>query len=139
MENIIGQRLRALRERAGLSQDIVARIIGVSRPAYVNYENGKSKPTRKLKELAKFFNVTVDYILGESADDILSRVPVVSNSEAECVTKPINLDTISTARKVLYGGVCRTLSEDEQNILATAIKTAMAIIDEKKNKGNKMS
>lgn len=132
MKNIIGQRLRELRCRAGFSQDKVAKIIGVSRPAYVNYENGKSKPTRKLKELAKLFNVTVDYILGESTNDILSRVPIVKESTAEYGVKPIDLDTLHNATKVLYNGATRDLSADEQSILSTAIKTAMAVIDSKK-------
>lgn len=64
--SITGDRLRALRQDMGLSQEEIAKKIGVSRPAYVNYEQGKSRPTRKLKELATLFNVTSDYIMGFS-------------------------------------------------------------------------
>lgn len=65
MATVIGDRLRALRQDLGLSQEEVAKKIGVSRPAYVNYERGKSRPVRKLQELAALFNTTTDYILGE--------------------------------------------------------------------------
>lgn len=64
--SITGDRLRALRQDMGLSQEEIAKKIGVSRPAYVNYEQGKSRPTRKLRELATLFGVTSDYIMGFS-------------------------------------------------------------------------
>ena len=66
MATITGDRLRALRRELGLSQEEVAKKIGVSRPAYVNYEQGKSRPVRKLKELAALFDASVDYLLGQT-------------------------------------------------------------------------
>lgn len=64
--SITGDRLRALRQELGLSQEEIAKKIGVSRPAYVNYEQGKSRPVRKLEQLATLFNVSSDYIMGIS-------------------------------------------------------------------------
>lgn len=64
--SITGDRLRALRQELGLSQEEIAKKIGVSRPAYVNYEQGKSRPVRKLEQLATLFGVTSDYIMGLS-------------------------------------------------------------------------
>lgn len=75
MATITGDRLRALRQDLGLSQDDVAKKIGVSRPAYVNYEQGKSRPVRKLKELAALFDVTSDYIMGLSDDPHGTMIP----------------------------------------------------------------
>ncbi len=63
---ITGQRLRELREETGKSQGDVAKLIGISRPAYVAYETGRSNPSRKVKELSTLFNVSTDYILGKS-------------------------------------------------------------------------
>lgn len=67
---VTGDRLRALRQDLGMSQEEVAKKIGVSRPAYVNYEQGKSRPVRKLKELAALFDVTTDYILGKDEEKV---------------------------------------------------------------------
>ncbi len=61
---VTAKRLRALREKKELSQNEVARILGISRTAYVKYENGQSRPTRKIQELCTLFNVSADYILG---------------------------------------------------------------------------
>lgn len=66
MATVTGDRLRALRQELGLSQEEVAKKLGISRPAYVNYEQGKSRPVRKLKELSDIFNASTDYILGRT-------------------------------------------------------------------------
>lgn len=62
--SVTGSRLRQLRMKSGKSQDEVAKILKISRPAYVSYETGRSKPSRKLTELSKLFNVSADYIMG---------------------------------------------------------------------------
>lgn len=59
-----GQKLRFLREKAGYSQEEVAKILGIGRTTYLKYETGENRPTRKLNELARLFNVSTDYLLG---------------------------------------------------------------------------
>ena len=59
------QRLRELRENAGLSQTDVAKYLKITRQAYNHYETGKRTPDPKaISELAKLFGVTTDYLLG---------------------------------------------------------------------------
>ncbi len=57
-------RLQELRKARGYSQQDVASLIGVGRTTYLKYENGDNRPTRKLNELARLFNVSTDYLLG---------------------------------------------------------------------------
>lgn len=65
--NKIAVRLRELREEAGKSQQDIADILGISRPAYTFYETGKRAPTSEnLFVLADFFHVTTDYLLGRT-------------------------------------------------------------------------
>lgn len=61
-----GNRLKQLREAKGLSQSEVAKIIGVGRTTYLKWESGENQPTRKLDQLSRFFNVSIDYLLGKS-------------------------------------------------------------------------
>lgn len=63
--SITSERLKQLRKQKDMSQEEVAKNIGISRTAYVNYEAGRSRPVRKLKELADLFNVSTDYLLGQ--------------------------------------------------------------------------
>ena len=58
------RRIRDLREDKDLSQTRVAKEINVSQRTYSYYENGeRTIPPEVLVALAKYHNVTVDYIL----------------------------------------------------------------------------
>lgn len=62
-------RLQKLREKAGLTQGEVAKRIGVARPTYANYESGKREPDfDNIKKLADLFDVTVDFLVGQTDD-----------------------------------------------------------------------
>ena len=58
-------RLRDLREDRDLSQREVAELLGMKQPQYNRYERGlRDIPTDVLIRLARFYNVSTDYILG---------------------------------------------------------------------------
>lgn len=57
-------RLKELREEAGLSQNAMAKALGVSYAGYQNYEYGKRDiPGDVLIKASNFFGVTIDYLL----------------------------------------------------------------------------
>lgn len=60
----VNERLKILREAKGVSQQEISDILGINRTTYVKYESGASSPTRQLQQLADYFNVTTDYLLG---------------------------------------------------------------------------
>lgn len=58
------RRLRDLREDHDLKQKELASILQIDQRVYSNYETGKREiPVHLLIKLAKFYNVSVDYIL----------------------------------------------------------------------------
>ena len=60
----IGERIRACRQRAGLSQERVAELVGVSRQAVTKWETNRSAPsTENLFRLAEIFGIGVDLLL----------------------------------------------------------------------------
>ena len=62
-------RIKELRESEGLSQAEVARIIKTTQQQYSKIEIGKADISgEKLMLLAKYYNVSVDYILGLSKE-----------------------------------------------------------------------
>ena len=66
--NLFGERLRALRKQAGLTQQAVADRLSIHRTAYTKYETGVVAPDRQaLVTLAQLFNVSVDNLLGREA------------------------------------------------------------------------
>lgn len=61
------RRIRDLREDKDLTQKEMANILHCSQQVYSNYELGQRDiPTEMLICLAKFYGVSVDYILGIS-------------------------------------------------------------------------
>lgn len=58
-------RIRDLREDRDLSQNELAQVIKTTQQQYSKIETGKSDISgEKLKLLAEFYNISVDYILG---------------------------------------------------------------------------
>ncbi len=58
-------RLRDLREDMDLTQDQLVQILKMHKTTYTNYEQGKREPPFELIiKLAKFYNVSIDYIAG---------------------------------------------------------------------------
>ena len=61
------KRLRDLREDKDLNQTQVAKMLGMSQTGYSKYETGENDiPTQILIKLARFYNTSVDYLLGET-------------------------------------------------------------------------
>ncbi len=61
------RRIRDLREDRDLSQTQVAQMLGMSQTGYSKYETGENDiPTQILIKLARYYNTSVDYLLGET-------------------------------------------------------------------------
>ena len=64
---MVYRRLRDLREDHDLKQVSVAQILHMSQTGYSKYETGECDiPTRVLIQLARYYNVSIDYLLGET-------------------------------------------------------------------------
>ena len=60
-------RFKELRLENRVTQKQIADMLNMSKMAVSHWENGDSEPSiEQLKILAKFFNVTVDYLVGFS-------------------------------------------------------------------------
>lgn len=68
------KRIRELRESHDMNQTQAAKILGMSQTGYSKYETGENDlPTSVLIKLARFYNTSIDYLLGET--DYLQRYP----------------------------------------------------------------
>jgi transcriptional regulator with XRE-family HTH domain len=64
MENLLGQNIKYLRKKLGLTQDQLAEKIRVNRPAIGSYEEGRASPKiQVLQDLGTFFNITLDRLI----------------------------------------------------------------------------
>lgn len=62
-------RLKDLREDKDLNQDEIAKVIGTDQSYYAKYEKGiRPIPFERVIKLARFYNVSLDYIAGLTND-----------------------------------------------------------------------
>ena len=83
---MIAERLRCLRRSRELGQVQLARGLGVGKQSISNWENDNIMPSvEMLERMARFFEVTTDYLLGreEDVDEGLVLVDVTGLSRRE--------------------------------------------------------
>ena len=72
--NIFSTRVKELREKSGLSMDQLATNLKVTKSRVNMWENNGTIPRRDvLVELANYFNVTTDYLLGNDDTSNISQ------------------------------------------------------------------
>jgi len=75
-------RIRDLREDRDLRQIDVANGTGIDQKTLSNYETGKTNPDSfAIIALARFFDVTTDYLLGESELNIKNKTDIIKHIE----------------------------------------------------------
>lgn len=82
---MIGERLLDLRNDAGLTQEELANVLKINKHSISSYERDKSEPPDAIKiAIARFFNVSVDYLLG------LSDIPAPLSTDERSLRLPAN-------------------------------------------------
>ena len=93
---MLGERIAELRKNKGISQEELGDILSTSRQAISKWERGESDPDiGRLKDLAVYFNVSIDYLLGydietTSVNSFIER----ANKCCEESTYDISIDEI---------------------------------------------
>ena len=97
----LGEKLLRLRKEMKMTQDDVAKILGMSRTSFSKYEKGNSAPPLQvLRKIAAIYNVGLEYLIfdentsirlndSQSEDENTSSVPVSKITELRPVEKQI--------------------------------------------------
>ena len=89
----IGEKIITLRKRDNLSQADLAKKIGASRTIVGNYERNANTPSiEMILKIAKVFDVSVDYIIGEGTmsrfdKDVLKRIEDIEKLDEDTKSK----------------------------------------------------
>ncbi len=68
------EKMEELRKRQGLTQAMVAEVLRITQQQYQLYESGKREISlHQMIELADFYGVTMDYIVGRETDQMAAR------------------------------------------------------------------
>jgi transcriptional regulator with XRE-family HTH domain len=85
---MFGDRLKELRNSKHLTQEQLAEILKVNRAALANWETNRAYPdVNIIKELAIFFDVTIDFLLGKDEDSLIARIGAVLKANKGLLSK----------------------------------------------------
>ncbi|MCI1986939.1 MAG: helix-turn-helix domain-containing protein [Lactobacillus sp.] len=107
---MLPERLRKLRTEKHFTQNQMADKLGITRPAYTAYESGKRQPDYDaLKRLAAIFEVSTDYLLGNTdkpAPTTKEKKPDLADDDVilSFEGKPIPPEDLDVIRRFLRGG-----------------------------------
>lgn len=112
MENILGNRIKTLREEARLSQIDLAKVLHIGNTTISQYESGVRVPSDSIKiSIAQYFGVSLDYLMGET--DVKEKPPV--NDEGLMAANTVRI----AGRDGSY--VEKRLSDDQVDLLRRMI------------------
>ena len=96
------EKLVRLRKEKGLSQLQLAEEINVSRQAISRWEVGLAVPSReKLRALSELYNVSVDYLLSDKADENMKKVSEPENEAKEKTSNHLRAGLIACVVVIL--------------------------------------
>jgi len=117
------EKFKAARLQAGMSQERLATLLGVTKRTIINYENGQTlPPTALLPKIAKLFGVTIGTLITDEEEFVAlanERGGSKSAREAEAL--------VSEVSGLFAGG---GLSDDEKDAVMRAIQNAYWIAKE---------
>ncbi len=102
-------RLEMLRKELGLSQKDFAEKINMTQQRISAYEKGKREPDiETIKQLAEYFNVSTDYLLGKSdirnpEEQIKEEFEFAYHKEMEGLTEQEIADALRFYKQIKYG------------------------------------
>lgn len=89
--------LKELRERKGITQSALSKIMQVSPSTVGMWEQGRREPDYdNLKKLANLFDVTIDYLLGNEESKHDSTIPILDDDEEFRLLARKNFSNISS-------------------------------------------
>ena len=107
---MIGERLNDLRKDMGLSQSELGEKLNINKHSISSYERNKSEPPDDLKILmAKFFNVSLDYLLG------ITDIPNSYSSNTRFLKLPKDFPLDKKGELQRYVRYLMYLHKEEQN------------------------
>lgn len=85
----IADKIRYLRDKAGLTQTALAKRLGISRSAVNSWEMSLSSPSvANVIEMTQIFHVSADYLL-DTSDKMMIDITNLTNDQREVVLKLI--------------------------------------------------
>lgn len=125
---IVPERIKALRERKGFTQDDLAERLGMNRANISNYERGiiTNIPADVLQKMADLFDTTTDYLLGRTDDP--SPFALTAKNERD-IAKDLEriMSNLENKEAMAFYGDEMELDEEGRELLKASVEQAMRL------------
>lgn len=106
-----GEKIQALRTMKGWSQDELAEKLGTKGPNVSRWENNHGTPSADtLRDLARIFDVSVDYLLFEEAP----LRPLLGFKDSELVEQFTEVDQLEESARVALKRIIKALTAEKR-------------------------
>lgn len=107
---LIGERIRIAREKAGLTQEKLAKRLNIGKRTLINYENGRTEPTLSLlMKIANICNVDYNWLLALEKKEELIEVSYFPSLEAYIayheMQDKLREEKLKKRQKYIWGGL----------------------------------
>lgn len=125
---MLGNRIRELRKNANLTQKELADKLNISEQSVAHYESNRRSPDpTMLQKIANFFEVTVDYLIGND----LSEKLIKQEEENKQVVQAVIDGLSNPLNKVLYSKASELKSDKDRQIVLNVINSFIEEVDNK--------
>ena len=112
----LGEKLLRLRKEMKMTQDDVAKILGMSRTSFSNYENGNSAPPLQvLRKIAAINNVGLEFLIFDENTSI--RLNDSQSEDENTSSVPVSKITALSPVETQIIGKYRILTDEEKKLL----------------------
>ena len=100
---MIGEKIRNLRNEKRMSQTELSKILHVSQQTVTKWETGKAEPSSSaVANIANYFNVSADYLLGREANSESEQVDIKSDPVVLSYGgKPVSKEDMDVIKAIL--------------------------------------
>ncbi len=121
----LGDKIKGLRKKAGMTQSELAKRLGISGSAVGMYEQGRREPDNKtLLKLCSVFGITTDYLLGNTE-------PAEAGGREVSDVFDEFTRMLSSQQCLMFDG--EPLNDDDKSKIVDAIKVVAAVITQQHN------
>lgn len=112
---MLSTKLKNIRKENNLLQKDIAKEINIAIQTYAKYEQGKAQPDiETLKNLADFYNVSVDYLIGRADEDNIVQIyNDLSEDEEHLISIIRKLNDLN--KEIIYQFAEFTLKQQMEN------------------------
>lgn len=116
---MIGFRMTQLRKDKKLTQTKVAKALNIAQGSYSLYELDKRSPDYEtLKRIAKYYNVSISYLLGETDQkNFEQQVVAKENNTEEDSADLVNIKNLSDIEKIFFKAYIQLDCEIRQKLV----------------------